>query len=147
MFLLSARRSTFDFMTCAPASLVVCVCVRARIDTFYSSSPQLPKDQCTESFEKGILRLLNQRDQYRSREVEKNLRYNTFNPTLFNHLDKLTLHIGMWIFDGLKAELCTQSKILMKEKDSPPFISFSDSLPRVKTFNILHKQITSQPLF
>ncbi|XP_042255141.1 zinc finger CCHC domain-containing protein 2 isoform X3 [Thunnus thynnus] len=35
---------------------------------------KLPKDQCTESFEKGILRLLNQGDQYESREVEKNLR-------------------------------------------------------------------------
>lgn len=36
---------------------------------------QLPKDQCTESFEKSILRLLNQGDQKESREVEKNLRY------------------------------------------------------------------------
>ncbi|XP_029385054.1 zinc finger CCHC domain-containing protein 2 isoform X2 [Echeneis naucrates] len=35
---------------------------------------KLPKDQCTESFEKSILRLLNQGDQYESREVEKNLR-------------------------------------------------------------------------
>lgn len=37
-------------------------------------SVQLPKDQCTDSFEKSILRLLNQGDQYESREVEKNLR-------------------------------------------------------------------------
>ncbi|GLD54959.1 zinc finger CCHC domain-containing protein 2 isoform X1 [Lates japonicus] len=35
---------------------------------------KLPKDQCTESFEKSILRLLNQGDQYESREMEKNLR-------------------------------------------------------------------------
>uniref|UniRef100_UPI0037E99DFA zinc finger CCHC domain-containing protein 2 n=1 Tax=Semicossyphus pulcher TaxID=241346 RepID=UPI0037E99DFA len=35
---------------------------------------KLPKDQCTESFEKSILRLLNQGDQKESREVEKNLR-------------------------------------------------------------------------
>ncbi|XP_034718662.1 zinc finger CCHC domain-containing protein 2 [Etheostoma cragini] len=35
---------------------------------------QLPKDQCTESFEKSILRLLNQGDRKESREVEKNLR-------------------------------------------------------------------------
>ncbi|XP_070784460.1 zinc finger CCHC domain-containing protein 2 [Enoplosus armatus] len=35
---------------------------------------KLPKDQCTESFEKNILRLLNQGDQKESREVEKNLR-------------------------------------------------------------------------
>ncbi|KAG7526339.1 zinc finger CCHC domain-containing protein 2 isoform X2 [Solea senegalensis] len=35
---------------------------------------KLPKDQCTESFEKSILRLLNQGDHYESREVEKNLR-------------------------------------------------------------------------
>lgn len=41
-------------------------------------SLQLPKDQCTESFEKGILRLLNQGDQCETREVEKNLRYATF---------------------------------------------------------------------
>ncbi|XP_056220344.1 zinc finger CCHC domain-containing protein 2 isoform X1 [Seriola aureovittata] len=35
---------------------------------------KLPKDQCTESFEKSILKLLNQGDQHESREVEKNLR-------------------------------------------------------------------------
>ncbi|XP_035523499.1 zinc finger CCHC domain-containing protein 2-like, partial [Morone saxatilis] len=35
---------------------------------------KLPKDQCTESFEKSILRLLNQGDQSESRDVEKNLR-------------------------------------------------------------------------
>ncbi|XP_029985861.1 zinc finger CCHC domain-containing protein 2 isoform X2 [Sphaeramia orbicularis] len=35
---------------------------------------KLPKDQCIESFEKGILRLLNQGEQYESREVENNLR-------------------------------------------------------------------------
>lgn len=35
---------------------------------------KLPKDQCIESFEKGILRLLNQGERYESREVEKNLR-------------------------------------------------------------------------
>ncbi|XP_053716833.1 zinc finger CCHC domain-containing protein 2 isoform X2 [Synchiropus splendidus] len=35
---------------------------------------KLPKDHCTESFEKGILRLLNQGEQHESREVEKNLR-------------------------------------------------------------------------
>lgn len=35
---------------------------------------KLPKDQCTESFEKNILRLLSQGDQKESREVEKNLR-------------------------------------------------------------------------
>nr|XP_046226600.1 zinc finger CCHC domain-containing protein 2 isoform X2 [Scatophagus argus] len=35
---------------------------------------KLPKDQCTESFEKSILRLLNQGDQTESRDVEKNLR-------------------------------------------------------------------------
>ncbi|XP_034415819.1 zinc finger CCHC domain-containing protein 2 isoform X2 [Cyclopterus lumpus] len=35
---------------------------------------KLPKDKCTESFEKGILRLLNQGGRNESREVEKNLR-------------------------------------------------------------------------
>ncbi|XP_074549251.1 zinc finger CCHC domain-containing protein 2 isoform X2 [Halichoeres trimaculatus] len=35
---------------------------------------KLPKDQCTESFEKSILTLLNQGDQKESKEVEKNLR-------------------------------------------------------------------------
>ncbi|KAM9337235.1 zinc finger CCHC domain-containing protein 2 [Symphorus nematophorus] len=35
---------------------------------------KLPKDQCTESFEKSILRLLNQGDHSESRDVEKNLR-------------------------------------------------------------------------
>ncbi|XP_041669827.1 zinc finger CCHC domain-containing protein 2 [Cheilinus undulatus] len=35
---------------------------------------KLPKDPCTESFEKSILWLLNQGDQKESREVEKNLR-------------------------------------------------------------------------
>ncbi|KAM3593110.1 uncharacterized protein V6R79_006377 [Siganus canaliculatus] len=35
---------------------------------------KLPKDQCTESFERCILRLLNQGDQSVSRDVEKNLR-------------------------------------------------------------------------
>ncbi|XP_076617370.1 zinc finger CCHC domain-containing protein 2 isoform X1 [Chaetodon auriga] len=35
---------------------------------------KLPKDQCTESFEKSILRLLNQGEQSESRDVEKNLR-------------------------------------------------------------------------
>ncbi|XP_034562038.1 zinc finger CCHC domain-containing protein 2 [Notolabrus celidotus] len=35
---------------------------------------KLPKDQCTESFEKSILRLLNQGDQKESIEVEKSLR-------------------------------------------------------------------------
>lgn len=43
-----------------------------------SFSIQLPKDQCTESFEKSILRLLNQGDHSESRDVEKNLRYLTF---------------------------------------------------------------------
>ncbi|XP_059182491.1 zinc finger CCHC domain-containing protein 2 isoform X2 [Centropristis striata] len=35
---------------------------------------KLPKDQCTESFEKSILRLLNQGDRNESREVENSLR-------------------------------------------------------------------------
>ncbi|XP_070709002.1 zinc finger CCHC domain-containing protein 2 [Pempheris klunzingeri] len=35
---------------------------------------KVPKDQCTESFEKSILRLLNQGGQNESKEVEKNLR-------------------------------------------------------------------------
>ncbi|XP_076014138.1 zinc finger CCHC domain-containing protein 2 isoform X2 [Genypterus blacodes] len=35
---------------------------------------KLPKAKCAESFEKGILRLLNQGDQYESREMERNLR-------------------------------------------------------------------------
>jgi hypothetical protein len=35
---------------------------------------QLPKEQSTESFEKGILRLLNQGDMYESRGVERNLK-------------------------------------------------------------------------
>ncbi|XP_040921270.1 zinc finger CCHC domain-containing protein 2 isoform X2 [Toxotes jaculatrix] len=35
---------------------------------------KLPKDHCAESFEKSILRLLNQGDQNESREMEKNLR-------------------------------------------------------------------------
>lgn len=35
---------------------------------------KLPKDQSTESFEKSILKLLNERNQSESREVEKNLR-------------------------------------------------------------------------
>eukprot|EP00063_Salmo_salar_P061775 XP_014036610.1 PREDICTED: zinc finger CCHC domain-containing protein 2-like isoform X1 [Salmo salar] len=35
---------------------------------------KLPKEQSTESFEKGILRLLNQGDQYEIREVEGNLK-------------------------------------------------------------------------
>uniref|UniRef100_A0A087Y1D9 CCHC-type domain-containing protein n=1 Tax=Poecilia formosa TaxID=48698 RepID=A0A087Y1D9_POEFO len=34
---------------------------------------KLPKDQCTDSFEKSILRLLSHGDQFESREVEKNL--------------------------------------------------------------------------
>lgn len=48
----------------------------------HSFSLQLPKDQCTESFEKSILRLLNQGDQSESRDVEKNLRYFTFSPDI-----------------------------------------------------------------
>lgn len=36
---------------------------------------QLSKDQCTESFEKSILRLLKEGQQNESRDVEKNLRY------------------------------------------------------------------------
>nr|XP_061821725.1 zinc finger CCHC domain-containing protein 2-like isoform X2 [Nerophis lumbriciformis] len=35
---------------------------------------KLPKDQCTETFEKGLLRLLSQGDYYESREVEESLR-------------------------------------------------------------------------
>ncbi|XP_054621990.1 zinc finger CCHC domain-containing protein 2 [Dunckerocampus dactyliophorus] len=35
---------------------------------------KLPKDQCTETFEKGLLRLLSQGDHYESREVEESLR-------------------------------------------------------------------------
>nr|XP_057916135.1 zinc finger CCHC domain-containing protein 2 [Doryrhamphus excisus] len=35
---------------------------------------KLPKDQCTETFEKGLLRLLSQGDHYGSREVEESLR-------------------------------------------------------------------------
>ena len=54
--------------------------------TFYSPPPslslQLPKDQCTESFEKSILRLLNQGDHSESRDVEKNLRYVTVCPDI-----------------------------------------------------------------
>ncbi|XP_008302486.1 zinc finger CCHC domain-containing protein 2 isoform X2 [Stegastes partitus] len=51
---------------------------------------KLPKDQCTESFEKSILRLLNQGDQYESREVEKNLRERFLSaPPLFRQTRKV----------------------------------------------------------
>ncbi|XP_023152327.1 zinc finger CCHC domain-containing protein 2 [Amphiprion ocellaris] len=51
---------------------------------------KLPKDQCTESFEKSILRLLNQGDQYESREVEKNLRERFLSaPSLFRQTRKV----------------------------------------------------------
>ncbi|KAM4718411.1 zinc finger CCHC domain-containing protein 2 isoform 3-T3 [Anableps anableps] len=50
----------------------------------------LPKDQCTESFEKSILRLLSQGDQYESREVEKNLRERFLSaPPLFRQTRKV----------------------------------------------------------
>ncbi|MED6266806.1 hypothetical protein CHARACLAT_005883 [Characodon lateralis] len=51
---------------------------------------KLPKDQCTESFEKSILRLLSQGDQYESREVEKNLRERFLSaPPLFRQTRKV----------------------------------------------------------
>ncbi|XP_027860760.1 zinc finger CCHC domain-containing protein 2 isoform X1 [Xiphophorus couchianus] len=51
---------------------------------------KLPKDQCTDSFEKSILRLLNQGDQYESREVEKNLRERFLSaPPLFRQTRKI----------------------------------------------------------
>ncbi|XP_041823559.1 zinc finger CCHC domain-containing protein 2 [Melanotaenia boesemani] len=51
---------------------------------------KLPKDQCTESFEKSILRLLNQGDQYESREVEKSLRERFLSaPPLFRQTRKV----------------------------------------------------------
>lgn len=43
---------------------------------------QPPKDQPTESFEKSVLRLLNQGDQNECRELEKNLRYVTYFPLI-----------------------------------------------------------------
>ncbi|KAG7218564.1 hypothetical protein INR49_020188, partial [Caranx melampygus] len=53
---------------------------------------KLPKDQCTESFEKSILRLLNQGDQYESREVEKNLRERFLSaPPLFRQTRKVCI--------------------------------------------------------
>lgn len=54
-----------------------------------SFSIQLPKDQCTESFEKSILRLLNQGDHSESRDVEKNLRYLTFSLDIDLYIDQL----------------------------------------------------------
>lgn len=50
------------------------------VSCFPSFYLQLPKDQCTESFEKSILRLLNQGVQSESRDLEKNLRYFIFSP-------------------------------------------------------------------
>ncbi|XP_028288416.1 zinc finger CCHC domain-containing protein 2 [Parambassis ranga] len=51
---------------------------------------KLPKDQCIESFEKSILRLLNQGDQYESREVEKDLRERFLSaPPLFRQTRKV----------------------------------------------------------
>ncbi|XP_039903016.1 zinc finger CCHC domain-containing protein 2 isoform X3 [Simochromis diagramma] len=51
---------------------------------------KLPKDQCTESFEKSILSLLNQGGQYESREVEKNLRERFLSaPPLFRQTRKV----------------------------------------------------------
>ncbi|XP_023806071.1 zinc finger CCHC domain-containing protein 2 isoform X1 [Oryzias latipes] len=51
---------------------------------------KLPKDQTTESFEKSILILLNQGDQYESREVEKNLRERFLSaPPLFKQTRKV----------------------------------------------------------
>ncbi|XP_024135644.1 zinc finger CCHC domain-containing protein 2 isoform X2 [Oryzias melastigma] len=51
---------------------------------------KLPKDQTTESFEKSILRLLNQGDQYESREVENNLRERFLSaPPLFRQTRKV----------------------------------------------------------
>ncbi|XP_035981444.1 zinc finger CCHC domain-containing protein 2 [Fundulus heteroclitus] len=51
---------------------------------------KLPKDQSTESFEKSILRLLSQGDQYESREVEKNLRERFLSaPPLFRQTRKV----------------------------------------------------------
>ncbi|KAI3355040.1 hypothetical protein L3Q82_017922 [Scortum barcoo] len=67
-FLLKVHTSVevIDFLTC-------CLCIWPAVYR-PSFSLQLPKDQCTESFEKNILRLLSQGDQKESREVEKNLR-------------------------------------------------------------------------
>ncbi|KAF7651663.1 hypothetical protein LDENG_00107380 [Lucifuga dentata] len=51
---------------------------------------KLPKDPCTESFEKDILRLLNHGDQYESREVERNLRERFLSaPPLFRQTRKV----------------------------------------------------------
>lgn len=51
---------------------------------------KLPKDQCTESFEKSILRLLNQGDQYESLDVEKHLRERFLSaPPLFRKTRKV----------------------------------------------------------
>ncbi|KAM4533805.1 zinc finger CCHC domain-containing protein 2 isoform 2-T2 [Odontesthes bonariensis] len=51
---------------------------------------KLPKDQCTDSFERSILRLLNQGDQYASKEVEKNLRERFLSaPPLFRQTRKV----------------------------------------------------------
>ncbi|CAG5895706.1 unnamed protein product [Menidia menidia] len=51
---------------------------------------KLPKDQCTESFERSILKLLNQGDQLESKEVEKNLREQFLSaPPLFRQTRKV----------------------------------------------------------
>lgn len=51
---------------------------------------KLPKDQCSESFEKSILRLLNQGQQYQSLDVEKHLRERFLSaPPLFRKTRKV----------------------------------------------------------
>ncbi|CAN9506199.1 unnamed protein product [Ophioblennius macclurei] len=51
---------------------------------------KLPKDQCTDSFEKSILRLLNQGEQYQNMDVEKHLREHFLSaPPLFRKTRKV----------------------------------------------------------
>ncbi|KAJ8010503.1 hypothetical protein DPEC_G00075770 [Dallia pectoralis] len=79
---------------------------------------KLPKEQSTESFEKGLLRLLNQGDSYESREVERNLK-ETFRlaPQAFRRTTKVC---GFFQWDSSSSLIPSCSRSVQRLSASTP---------------------------
>ncbi|XP_056155440.1 zinc finger CCHC domain-containing protein 2 [Lampris incognitus] len=73
---------------------------------------KLPKEQCTESFEKGILRLLNQGEKFENREVEKNLRERFLSaPSVFRRTRKVCSFFNCSSTYATKTPCCRYSEL------------------------------------
>nr|XP_046148950.1 zinc finger CCHC domain-containing protein 2-like [Oncorhynchus gorbuscha] len=79
---------------------------------------KLPKEQSTESFEKGILRLLNQGDMYESRGVERNLKEKFLSaPQAFRRTRKVC---GFFLCESSSSSSCSCSRC------NPAALSFKE---------------------